>query len=182
MYNIKMLESAVIAAIELSESCTSDSRSDCRDVFHVIKYVRAAVRDYPNRSNSLEEMFNVLSMHTARLQKIAGGKITEHIIVSDSGEVFPLPITNPYASLAHLIRQKLQKKDRQNYLHLHKIADLFMHRFSEYSDMADANSNLNNRKMRDCLLYACFLVLGRYVSLLEQAMKSGRIPYDEITV
>ena len=182
MYNIKILENAVTAAIELSESCKTDSRSDCRDVFHVVKYVRATVRDYPNRSNSLEEMFNVLSMHTARLQKIAGGKISEHIIVSDSGEVFPLPITNPYASLAHLIRQKLQKKDSKDYLHLHKIADLFMHRFSEYSDMADIDSNLNNREMQDCLLYACFLVLGRYIDLLEQAMKCEGIPFDEIIV
>ncbi len=45
-----------------------------------------------------------------------------------------------------------------------------------------ATASLNNRKMQDCLLYACFLVLGRYVSLLEQAMKSEGIPYDEITV
>ncbi len=123
MYNIKILENAVTAAIELAESCTPDSRSDCRDVFHVVKYVRAAVRDFPNRSSSLEEMFNVLSMHTARLQKIAGREISEYIIVSDSGEVFPLPITNPYVSLAHLIRQKLQKEDSKDYLHLHKESE-----------------------------------------------------------
>ncbi|MDE6593267.1 MAG: hypothetical protein K2K57_09435, partial [Oscillospiraceae bacterium] len=65
---------------------------------------------------------------------------------------------------------------------LHKIADLFMHRFSEYSDMADDNSNLNDREMRDCLLYACFLVLGRYIDLLEQAMKCEKIQYDKIIV
>ena len=182
MYNIKTLENAITAAIELSESCTSDSRSDFRDVFHVIKYVRATVRDFPDRSNSLEEMFNVLSMHAARLQKIAGGKITENIIISSEGEVFPLYITNPYGSLAHLIRRKLLKKDVKNFQRLHKIADLFMHRFSEYSDMADVNHSLENLKMQDCLFYAFFFVVGRYIDLLEQAMKREDIPYDEIIV
>ncbi len=182
MYNIKTLENAVTSAIELAESCTSDSRSDCRDVFHVVKYVRAAVRDFPDRSNSLEEMFNVLSIHTARLQKIAGGKFTEHITISSEGEVFPLYITNPYGSLAHLIRRKLLKKDVKNYLRLYKIADLFMHRFLEYSDMFDDNLSTQNTELKNCLLYAFSLILEHYINLLELAMKREKIPYDEIIV
>lgn len=127
-------------------------------------------------------MFDTLGMHTARLRKIASGKITGHVIVSDSGEIFPLSITNTYGSLAHLIRRKLLNKDVKNFLRLHKIADLFMHRFSEYSDMADANPSLKNLNMQDCLFYAFFLVVGRYIDLLEQAMKREDILYDEITV
>ena len=182
MYNTKTLENAVRAAIELSESCTSDSRSDCRDVFHVVKYVRATVRDFPDRSNNLEEMFNLLSMHAARLQKIAGGKITENIIVSSEGEVFPLYITNPYGSLAHLIRRKLLKKDVKNYLRIYKIADLFMHRFLEYADMFDDNLSSQDTEMKNRLLYAFSLILEHYINLLELAMKREKIQYDEIIV
>lgn len=108
--DIKILENAYTSAIELAESCTPDSLSDCRDIYHIVKYVRAAVRDFPDRSNSLGEMFDVLSMHAAKLKRIAGGKISEHVIVSDSGEMFPLFITNSCGSLAHLIRRRLNKK------------------------------------------------------------------------
>ncbi|MDE6592776.1 MAG: hypothetical protein K2K57_06925 [Oscillospiraceae bacterium] len=180
MYNIKILENAVTAAIELAESCTPDSRSDCRDIYHIVKFVRAAVRDCPKIT--YKAMFDTLSMHAARLRKIAGGKITGHVIVSDSGEIFPLSITNTYGSLAHLIRRKLLNKDVKNFLRLHNIAELFMHRFCEYSDMADANHSLENLNMQDCLFYSFLLVVERYIDLLEQAMKRDEIQYDEIIV
>lgn len=109
-------------------------------------------------------------------------KITEHIIVSDSGEVFPLTITNPYASLTHLIRQKLQKKDVKNCLHIYKITDLFMHRFLEYSDMFDDNLSTQKVEIKNRLLYAFSLILEHYINLLELAMKREKIPYDEIIV
>ena len=127
--DIKILENAYTSAIELAESCTSDSLSDCRNIYHIVKYVRAAARDFPDRSNSLEEMFDVLSMHVARLKRIADGKIPLHVIVSDSEEIFPLSITNSCSSLAHFIRRRLHKKDTNNFLLLHKITDLFMHLF-----------------------------------------------------
>ena len=180
MYNIKTLKNAVTAAIELAESCTSDSRSDCRDIYHIVKFVRASVRDFPETVD--KSIIDTLGMHATRLRKIAGGKITRHVIVSDSGEIFPLSITNTYGSLAHLIRRKLLKKDVKNFLRLHNIAELFMHRVCEYSDVVCANANLENLNMQDCLFYAFFLVVGRYIDLLEQAMKREEIPYDEIIV
>ncbi|MDE6594106.1 MAG: hypothetical protein K2K57_13720 [Oscillospiraceae bacterium] len=180
MYNIKILENAVTAAIELAEGCKPDSRSDCRDIYHIVKFVRASIRDFPEITD--KAMFDTLSMHAARLRKIAGGKITRHVIVSDSGEIFPLSITNTYGSLAHLIRRKLLKKDVTNFLRLHKIAELFMQRFCEYSGVVNTDPIPENMKMQDCLFYAFFLVVGRYVDLLEQAMKREDIPYDEISV
>ena len=180
MYNIKILENAVTAAIELSESCTPDSRSDCRDIYHIVKFVRASVRDFPETVD--KSMIDTLGMHAARLRKIAGGKITRHVIISDIGEIFPMSITNTYGSLAHLIRRKLLKKDVKNYLRLHKIADLFMHRFSEYSDVVNTDPIPENMKMQDCLFYAFFLVVGHYIDLLEKAMRREKIPYDEIIV
>ena len=180
MYNINILENAVIAAIELAESCKPDSRSDCRDIYHIVKFVRAAVRDYPKITD--KTMVDTLGMHAARLRKISGGKITRHVIVSDSGEIFPLSITNTYGSLAHLIRRKLLKKDVTNFQRLHNIAELFMHRFCEYSDIVNTDPIPENMKMQDCLFYAFFMVVRHYIDLLEQAMKREKIPYNEITV
>lgn len=176
--DIKILENAYTSAIELAESCTSDSLSDCRNIYHIVKYIRAAVRDFPNRSNSLEEMFDMLSMHAARLKRIAGGKISSHLIVSDSGEIFPLSITNPCSSLAHLIRRRLHKKDTENFLRLHKITDLFMHLFFEYS----CNLSEESHEMQDDLLFTCLLMLEHYNAMLERAMTSEGIPYDKINV
>ena len=180
MYNVTILENAVTAAIELAESCKPDSRSDCRVIYHIVKFVRASVRDFPQIID--KTMVDTLSMHAARLRKIAGGKISRHVIVSDSGEIFPLSITNTYGSLAHLIRRKLLKKDVKNFLRLHNIAEPFMHRFPEYSDVVNTDPIPENMKMQDCLFYAFLLVLGRYIDLLEQAMKREKIPYDEIIV
>ena len=180
MYNIKTLENSVIAAIELAESCTPDSRSDCRDIYHIVKFVRASVRDCPQIND--KTMFDTLGMHAARLRKIVGGKISRHVIVSDCGEIFPLPITNTYGSLAHLIRRKQLKKDVKNFLRLHNIAELFMHRFCEYSDVITTDPIPENLKMQECLFYAFFMVVRHYVDLLEQAMKREEIPYDKITV
>ena len=180
MYNIKTLENAVTAAIELAESCKPDSRSDCRDIYHIVKFVRASVRDFPKITD--KAMFDTLGMHAARLKKIADGKITRHVIVSDSGEILPLSITNTYGSLAHLIRRKLLKKDVKNFLRLHKIAELFMCRFYLISLGLRGQIIPENLRLQDCLFYAFFMVVRHYIDLLEQAMRREEIPYDEITV
>lgn len=180
MYSIKILENAYISAIELAERCTPNSLSDCRDIYHIIKLVRASVRDFPEITD--KTMFDTLGMHAARLRKMAGGKINPHMIVDNDGEVFPLPISNSYGSLTCLISRKLREKDVGSFTHLHKIADLCVQRFFEYSDWVDAHSDTPEWNMTQYVLCGFYSILGRYVGYLECAMKINDIPYGEIIV
>lgn len=48
MYNIKILENAYTAVIELANSCTAKKLSTCRDVYHILKFVRLLPVISPN--------------------------------------------------------------------------------------------------------------------------------------
>lgn len=163
MYNIKILENAYTAVIELADSCNSKKLSTCRDVYHIVKYVRASVRDFSEKTAELDEMFDILNMYATRLRKMAGGKINEHIIVNENGEVFPLPFSNPCGALAYLIRRKINENDAANFLNLYKIADLYMHRYFEYTYIAAQTSDIDTWYVNEALIDVFFSKIRKYI-------------------
>lgn len=182
MYNIKILENAYASAIELAESCTSEKPSTCRDVYHVMKYVRASVRDFPEKTAELDEMYDILNAQAARLRRMAGGKINEHIIVNENGEIFPLPLSNSCGALAHLIRRKLNENDVDNFLHLYKISDLYMHRYFEYVGNTACTSDSDARYIDESLTDVFFLKIRKYTVRLEMAMNREKVAFSKITI
>lgn len=182
MYSIKILNDAVSAIIELADSCTSEKPSTCSDVYHVMKYVRASVRDFPERTAELDEMYDILNAQAARLRRMAGGKITEHIIVNENGEIFPLPLSNSCGSLTHLIRRKINEDDFGNFLNLYKIADLYMHRYFEYAYIAANTTNEDTGYVSTALIDVFFSKIRKYTGYLEFAMDREGIDFRKITV
>ena len=182
MYNIQILENAYTAVIELANSCTSKKLSTCRDVYHIVKYVRASVRDFPEKIAELDKMSDILNMHAARLRKMAVGKITEHIIVNENGEIFPLPFSNPCGSLAYLIRRKLNENDVSNFLNLYKIADLYMHRYFEYTYITANTSDADTWYVKEALIDVLFSKIRKYIGYLELAMNREGIDFRKITM
>lgn len=182
MYNIKILENAYASAIELAESCTSEKPSTCCDVYHVVKYVRASVRDFPEKAAELDEMYDILNAQAARLRRMAGGKITEHIIVNENGEIFPLPLSNSCGALAHLIRRKLNENDVDNFLHLYKISALYMHRYFENTDSAACTSDSDTRYIAESLTDVFFSKIRKYTVRLEMAMNREKVVFSKIRI
>lgn len=166
MYNIKILENAYAAVIELANSCNSKKLSTCRDVYHIVKYVRASVRDFPEKTSELDEMSDILNMHAAGLRKMANGKITEHIIMKENGEIFPLPFSNPCGSLVYLIRWKSNENDVGNFLNLYKIADLYMHRYFEYTYIAANMSDVDIWYVKEALIDVFSQKIGNISGIL----------------
>lgn len=182
MYSIKILNDAVSAIIELADSCTSEKPSTCCDVYHVVKYVRASVRDFPEKAAELDEMYDILNAQAARLKRMAGGKITEHIIVNENGEIFPLPLSNSCGALAHIIRRKLNENDVDNFLHLYKISVLYMHRYFENTDSTVRTSDTDTRYIAESLTDVFFSKIRKYTRYLEIAMNREEIVFNKITV
>lgn len=182
MYNIEILKNAYASAIELAESCTSDKLSACRDVYCILKFVRASVRDFPERTAKLDEMYDILNAQAARLRRMAGGKITEHIIVNENGEIFPLPLSNSCGALAHLIRRKLNENDVGNFLHLYRISDLYMHRYFENIDSTVRTSDTDTRYIAESLTDVFFSKIRKYTVRLEMAMNREKIAFSKIRI
>lgn len=182
MYSIKILNEAFSAIIELADSCTSEKPSTCSDVYHVMKYVRASVRDFPERTAELDEMYDILNAQAARLRRMAGGKITEHIIVNENGEIFPLPLSNSFGALAHLIRRKLNENDVDNFLHLYRISDLYMHRYFENTDCVACTSDSDTRYIAESLTDVFFSKIRKYTVRLEMAMNREKVVFSKIRI
>lgn len=182
MYSIKILNEAVSAIIELADSCTSEKPSTCCDVYHVVKYVRASVRDFPEKNTALDEMYDILNAQAARLRRMAGGKITEHIIVNENGEIFPLPLSNSCGALAHLIRRKLNENDVDNFLDLYKISELYMYRYFEYADSTACTSDSDTQYGNKALTDVFFSIIRKYIWRLEMEMSREGVAFGKITV
>ena len=182
MYNIQILENAYTAVINLADSCNSKKLSTCRDVYHIVKYVRASVRDFSEKTAELDEMSDILNIHAAKLRKMAGGKITEHIIINENGEIFPLPFSNPCGALVYLIRRKLNENDVSNFLNLYKIADLYMHRYFEYTYIAANTSDVDTWDVKEVLIDVFFSKIRKYIGYLELAMDREGIAFRKITM
>lgn len=183
MYNIKILNEAVSSIIELAEN-VSDDRRERYSIYHLLKLVRAAVRDF---SKNTDDNADRLNAYAAKIKRFTDGKISRIAIVkrhdgNEIGEIVPLPITNTHDAVIHLIRQNLRIRNRENYSAVHKIADLYMHRFFEYSDYVDKHPDIEDWEFKQTLLTAFCAEIGLHIGWLEKAMRFEEIPYDDIIV
>ncbi len=88
MYGIKILENACAAAIELANNCADCDAKTQGYIYHLVKFVRAAIRDFPEKTDNLNDMFDLLGKYANRLKRITNNKISKFIIVGDNGEKF----------------------------------------------------------------------------------------------
>ena len=184
MYNAKILNEAVSAIIEIADS-VSDDRRERSMVYHLLKFIRAAVRDFPE--NTDKSMVDILGAYAAKIKHSTNGVISKFITLNlhanyEKGEAIPLPITNANEALLHLIQQNLRDRNRDNYSAIHKIADLYLRKFFEYSDLLDAHPDVENCELKQIMLTAFCSELGLHIGWLEDAMKFEEIPYDDIIV
>ena len=123
MYNAKILNRAVSSIIELAEN-VSDDRMEHSMVYHLLKFIRGTVRDFPQ--NTGKTTVDILGAYAAKIKRSTDGEISKFVALKlhanyEKGEVIPLPITNANEALLHLIQQNLRKKNRDNYSAIHKI-------------------------------------------------------------
>lgn len=116
MYNIKILNEAVSSIIDLADS-VSDDRRERSTVYHLLKFIRGAVRDFPE--NSDKSTVDILGAYAAKIKRFTDGKISRIAIVerhdgNKIGEIIPLPITNAHDAIIHVIRQNLRVRNREN--------------------------------------------------------------------
>ena len=184
MYNIKILNEAVSSIIAIADS-VSDDRQERSMVYHLLKFIRASVRDFPDNDDHIT--VDLLNAYAAKIKRYTDGGIARFIALNlhanyEKGEVIPLPITNANEALLHLIQQNLRDRNRDNYSAVHKIADLYLRRFFEYSDRLDAHPDVENCELKHIMLTAFCSELGLNIGWLEEAMKFEEIPYDDIIV
>ena len=184
MYNSKILNKAVSSIIDLAEN-VSDDRRERSMVYHLLKFIRAAVRDFAE--NMDKSMVDILGAYAAKIKRSTDGKISKFVALElhanyEKSEVIPMPITNANEALLHLIQQNLRGRNRDNYSAIHKIADLYLRKFFEYSDWLDAHPDVENCELKQIMLTAFCSELGLHIGWLEDAMKFEEIPYDDIIV
>ncbi len=182
MYNIKILNKAVSAIIKLADS-VSDDRRERSMIYHLLKFIRGSVRDFPQNTN--DNTADLLNAYAAKIKRSTNGEISRFITLKlhanyEKGEVIPLPITNANEALLYLIQHNLREKNRDNYSAVHKIADLYLHKFFEYSDWLDVHPDIENCELKHIMLTAFCSELGLHIGWLEDAMKFEEIPYDDI--
>lgn len=184
MYNIKILNKAVSAIIELADN-VSDDRQERSMIYHLLKFIRAAVRDFPE--NTDKSTVDILGAYAAKIKRSTDGGIVRFIALErhaeyEKSEVIPMPITNANEAILHLIRKNLQEKNSNNYAAVHKIADLYLRRFFEYSDWLDARPYIENWDVKQALLCAFSAEMGLHIGCLENNMRNNGLKYDDIIV
>ncbi len=180
MYNIKILENACTAAIELADNCADDDAKTQGYIYHLVKFVRAEIRDFPEKTDKLNEAFELLGKYANRLKRSAGDRLSKFIISGNDGEKITLPINNIQGLLIHLIRQNLKEKNACNYLQIHKIADLYVHRLFEYWTGIDDDPDTLDKFIFGTILDAHCMELVHHICWLENALRFQEISYDDI--
>lgn len=184
MYSTKILNDAVSAIIELADNVPDDIKMQSY-IYHLLKLIRAAARDYPENEDG--KIIDILGSYAVKIKKSAGGKIYGYIVAERSSErkkskIIPMPITNAHCSFIGLIKRVLEEDDAENYMRIHKIEKLYVHKFFEYSDKVDAHRETENQRIKSDLLMAFGSELGRYGGYLKRAMKDSGLECDEIIV
>lgn len=193
MYNIKILTRAYFSLIKLVDSCSSADWKTLSNLYYLTKLVRSAIRDFPQYVVCLDEFKSVLDICATRLKKRVGKRANHYIIEettiggstdddkSKSKELHS-PLTNSYGAIIYFIRKALKDQKVGDFLMLYNIADLYMQHLFIYSDMTDANPNIDNSGEINVSLCIIISGMGYYIGLLESAMKAAGIKFDEIRV
>ena len=187
MYDKKILKSACDSVIELADSCIYGNRFILSNIYHLIKFVRSAVRDYSEDSAEFSEMLDTLNLYSAIMRRLTHGNISQYKVVFSDDEgnkigIFPLPIANVHSAMLYMIRCKLKDNDTACYIHLHNIAALYVPYFFDFSDKLDSETDFPYWYLADSLTYSYADELGNHIGLLEKAMDAKRIPYENIIV
>lgn len=193
MYNIKTLMKAYFSVIKLADSCTSTDSTTLSNLYHLVKLIRSAIRDFPQDAVLLDEFKSVLDICSARLKKRVGKRLEQYVIAEtsiggsisdDKGKERKLysPLTDSYVAITYFIRQKLENKEVGYFLRLYKIADLYMQHLFKYSDEINARSDVEN--LGDIKISLCIIISGMeyYIGYLESAMRAEGIKFDVIRV
>lgn len=187
MYDKKILKSACDSVIELADSCIYGNRFILSNIYHLIKFVRSVIRDYPEGSAEFSEMLDTLNLYSAIMKKLTHGNISQYRVVMSDNEsnkigIFPLRIANAHGAMLYMIRCKLKGRDAACYIHLHNIAALYVPYFFDFSDKLDSETDFPYWYLADSLTYSYANELGNHIGLLEKAMSAKRIAYENIIV
>lgn len=187
MYSIKIIEEAYAAVLELADSCTFTDRTTLSNMFHLVKLVRSAIKDFPH-TDRLEEMKSILDVYAAKLKKLTGKNFSQYTIeetvVGRNTKKHRLHshLTNAHCALTYFIRQKLENKEADDFLRLYKIADLYIQHLFKYSDEVDKNPDIKNLDVINAILYVFISDMGHHAGYLENAMRAESIEFNEIKV
>ena len=80
MYNIETLMGAYFSVIKLADSCTSTDIETLSNLYHLVKLIRRAIRDFPQDAVLLDEFKGVLDICSARLKKRVGKRLKQYVI------------------------------------------------------------------------------------------------------
>lgn len=193
MYSIETIIGAYFSVIKLADSCTSTDITTLSNLYHLIKLVRSAIRDFSQDAVWLDEFKDVLDICSARLKKRAGQRLKQYFVaeteidgsISDDKGIkrkLHSPLTDSYVAITYFIRQKLKNKEADDFLMLYKIADLYMQHLFQYSDGINARSDTEN--LGDINISLCIIIsgMGHYIGCLENAMRAEDIKFNEIRV
>lgn len=76
MFPKSIIENAYTALIELADIYNLDDRFTRSNIYHLMRFVRAAIREYPERTNEFDAMFDTLSSHSAKLKRLSDKRIS----------------------------------------------------------------------------------------------------------
>ncbi|MCM1330263.1 MAG: hypothetical protein NC253_12590 [Ruminococcus sp.] len=188
MFPKSIIENAYTALFELADISDLDDRFTRSNIFHLMRFIRAAIRDYPEKSDDLNAMFDNLSAYSARLKRLSDKKISRYVIglsytvKKDANKwnmTVPIPISNAHTSLILLVRNCLKEKSKGNYLRLYNIAELYVPKFLDYADWADVHIENDTVK---AMISHFEDELHRYVIRLRKAMLDENINCNEFIV
>lgn len=188
MYNIKILEEAYTAVIELTDNCASTDKDTLSNLYHLMRLVLSSIRDFPQDAEQLEKMKDMLDVYSAKLKRRIGKNLSQYYIeetIYNCGvkkNRLYSHLTNAHCALTWFIREKAEKKEVGDFLRIYKIADLYIQHLFEYSDKIRASSGIENLSVINSTLYVFILDIGHHAGYLEKAMRTEGIKFDEIKV
>ena len=82
MYDIETLTRAYFAVIKLADDCDSDSDDTVKlsNIYHLVKFVRAAIRDSIQNSAWLDDFKSVLDISSERLKRHISCKPRQYVL------------------------------------------------------------------------------------------------------
>lgn len=194
MYNVQTLTRAYFSVIKLIDRCSSADWQTLSNLYHLIKLVRSAIRDFPQYAVCLDEFKSVLDISAARLKKHVGKRLNQYFIEEttigsstndDKGgkkRILHSPLNDSYGAIVFFIQRAAENREISNFLLLHRIADLYMQHLFLYSDMIDENPDIDASGEINVSLRVIISGMGYYIGLIECVMRAEGIKFDEIRV
>lgn len=194
MYNVQTLTRAYFSVIKLIDRCSSADWQTLSNLYHLIKLVRSAIRDFPQYSVCLDEFKSVLDICAARLKNRVRNRSNHYIIEGttigsstndDNGgkkRILHSPLNDSYGAIVFFILRAAENRKISDFLLLHRIADLYMQHLFLYSDMIDENPDIDASGEINISLRVIISGMGYYIGLIECVMRTEGIKFDEIKV